>query len=84
MLLKALFQVILAIPKLIINLFPSIDLLIPSGVVDSASIIFSYIGYFLPVKGLIPIIVLGLALDNAHLIWTVVLRIKSFIPTMGA
>lgn len=84
MLLKAIFGLLLAIPKAIISLFPSVDILLPDGVMSGASTVLGYVGYFLPIKGLLPIIVLGLALDNAQLIWAIVLRIKSFIPTMGA
>lgn len=37
-----------------------------------------------PLQGLLPIVYIKIALVTFNIIWAIVLRVKSFIPTMGA
>lgn len=83
MILKALFLVVLLVPKLIISLFPVIDFEIPQDVMVNLSSIMMFVGYFVPVKGLVALFTLSLSIDIGHIVWTIILRVKSFIPTMG-
>lgn len=83
MLLKAIFSVIMAIPNLIISLFPDISIVLPDGIMVYMSYLCKFIGYFIPVQGLLSLFMLNFAIQSAHIVWTLVLRIKSFIPTMG-
>lgn len=83
MLFKFIIDLFLALPCSMISLIPVVNCTLPDNIFATASVIFAYAGYFMPVDGLMTIILLGLALDNTHLIWSIILRIKSFIPTMG-
>ena len=38
----------------------------------------------IPLKELIPILIIKIAITSFSIIWAIVLRVKSFIPTMGA
>lgn len=83
MILKAIFSVLLAIPKLIISLFPSVSVELPEGVMNYMSYICKFVGYFIPVKGLVALFMINFSIEMAHIVWSIILRIKSFIPTMG-
>lgn len=84
MVLKLLFQLILALPKALINSFPTFSFVIPDNIFDVLVSMFSSVGYFLPVNELLPILILSLALDVFRVVWAIIIRLKSFIPTMGS
>lgn len=71
----------------IIGLLPVIDLDLTnqfvSTIANYGSMAFTYIGYFLPVNGLLKLMIAVITLDNWELILRIIYRIKSFIPTMG-
>lgn len=72
---------------LLIKLLPDMSSLsnkIPAGVLDSLGDLFGAIGYIVPWKGLLPIFGISLALLSSRIIWALIIRVKSFIPTMGA
>lgn len=68
----------------IIDKLPSIDFQIPDGVLDGLTYITNYISYFIPIKALMPILIIDVGLCVFQIVWAIILRIKSFIPTMGA
>lgn len=68
----------------IIVLIPGFDLSIPSGVLAAFGDLFGAIGYIVPWRGLIPIFSMSLLFLSVRFGWAVLLRIKSFIPTLGA
>lgn len=68
----------------IISSLPSIDFNIPDNVLEGLSYISQYVNYFIPVSALMPILVINVSLSVFHIVWSIILRIKSFIPTMGA
>lgn len=68
----------------VIDKLPNIEFNIPDNVLEGYSYIAQYINYFVPVSELMPILAISVSLSVFHIIWAIVLRIKSFIPTMGA
>ena len=66
-----------------LNLLPNLDFVIPGNVVDSVCDFVSAASYLLPIKLLMPIVVFSFALATFRFVWAIILRIKSFIPTMG-
>lgn len=56
---------------------------IPAGVFDGLGTLIGFAAFFLPLGSILPIFLIRFGLTNFDLIWKVVLRLKSFIPTMG-
>jgi hypothetical protein len=56
---------------------------IPPEVASSAVQVFSLISYFIPIGGLLPIVIFFGAADGALVAWRLAMRIKSFIPFFG-
>lgn len=69
--------------NLILNNINTVSLSIPSSVYSALDTLFSGIGYLFPVKYLMPILVVSGVFASLRLIVAVIVRIKSFIPTMG-
>lgn len=84
MITEAVLNVFFVLPALLINLLPSINIALPNDLVNITSTLFKGLGYVLPIAGLMPILLFSLALNSFHIIWAIVIRVKSFIPTMGA
>lgn len=59
------------------------NLEIPNDVFNGISGFLANVAYILPVKDLLPILIVSAGLDHFTTIWSLILRIKSFIPTMG-
>lgn len=68
----------------VIDKLPNIEFSIPDNILDGFVYIAQYINYFVPVAELMPILAISVSLSVFHIVWAIVLRIKSFIPTMGA
>ena len=56
---------------------------IPVGVFNGLLLLSENLGYIFPISSLLPIFVLKILLRNARIVWAMVIRVKSFIPTMG-
>jgi hypothetical protein len=67
----------------VIDKLPNIDFDIPESALSGFAYIAQYINYFVPVAELMPILVMTVSLSVFHIVWAIILRIKSFIPTMG-
>lgn len=83
------------ITELIINIFctpllllldalPSVSFTIPSGAFESMSSLFSTLGYIFPMSTYVLIIGIKTSLKLAKITIALIVRIKSFIPSMGA
>jgi hypothetical protein len=70
--------------NLIISQLPTISVELPYNVLSTVSGIFGTLSYFFPIMELLPILVLNLAMDSFRIIMALIVRVKSFIPTMGA
>ncbi len=69
--------------NLFINNIDTFELTIPDVVYSAMDMLFSALGYLFPVKQLLPILVVSGSISFVRLIVAVIVRIKSFIPTMG-
>lgn len=69
--------------RFLISLLPTVSLDVAENALDGLSTLSANVGYILPVKGLSEIFVAYLAYLSARVLFSVIIRIKSFIPTMG-
>lgn len=68
----------------VIDNLPDIEFNIPDNVLSGFGYVAQYINYFVPVAELMPILAISVSLSVFHIVWAIILRIKSFIPTMGS
>lgn len=59
------------------------NIVVPDDAFDALKKILTNIGYIVPLETIIPIFIISAVLDHFTAIWALILRIKSFIPTMG-
>lgn len=75
---------LLAIPiKLLISGIPQTAMQIPSSIFEGLSQIFYGVGYVIPIFQFSPLLVFSFTLGMAKISFALLLRIKSFVPTMG-
>lgn len=67
----------------LINLFPAMDFSFSQTALADIMDLFRALGYVIPWAGLLPIFTSSFLLLGFRLTWSMVLRIKSFIPTLG-
>lgn len=88
MILESLCNIFFGILEMFLRLLPTLEFSVNLSSLEELLITFSNIfigiGYLLPVKALLPVITLSLLMDSSHIIWAIIIRIKSFIPTMGS
>lgn len=77
-------DVLFYFPLLLAQEFPKIELALPDNVFNGIDTFLSNVGYVIPITALMPILVSSLALSSSKIAWALIIRIKSFIPTMGA
>lgn len=68
----------------LISLLPDVSFSIPKEAFDGLNNILGLLGFMFPIKGLLAILGISISIKLFHIIWALVIRIKSFIPTMGA
>lgn len=83
MITQKVLDVFMFIPSLIIDLVPEFTTSIPENVFDGVNTVLYGIGYVLPMTALAPIFIISFAVDNFRVVIALIVRIKSFIPTMG-
>lgn len=80
----------LGLGRFIVSLAPDLSSalnfpdLMDSSYFNIAKMLFEFVGYVLPVGTIVNIFIASILLGSSHILWAIVLRIKSFIPTMGA
>ena len=84
MIIDALFSVLLAPIKLLLSALPTIGYSLPDGIFNSIVDTFAFIGYVLPIESILMCLSIRLALISFRATMAVVVRVKSFIPTMGS
>ena len=62
---------------------PAVMLTIPDDAFDTVKSGMQSLGYILPIKWLLPIIVTKMSVKAARVVMAIIVRVKSFIPTMG-
>lgn len=77
-------DVLFYLPLLLFKALPAVDFSIPDNVYNGIETFCTNIGYVVPINALLPILVTSFALSTFQIAWALVIRIKSFIPTMGA
>lgn len=78
------FDVLFYVPLLLAKALPEIDLAIPDNVFNGINTFLSNVGYVIPIRALMPILISSLSISTFKISWALLIRIKSFIPTMGA
>lgn len=71
------------IAKLIISLLPDFVVDLPESIMHGINVLSQNVGYILPISGLIRIFNFYLLFLLFRFGFSLVIRIKSFIPTMG-
>lgn len=84
MITNAIVDVLLAPVLILVDLLPAVDVSIPDTAFNNMSSAFDCIGFVLPVSVICPVLVMRIGLKTARSVMALVVRIKSFIPTMGA
>ena len=84
MLIDSFISIVFSPVYALLSLLPDIDLSLPDNIFDSISSVLANVAYVLPVVSLLPIFVISLSLSIFRATWALIIRIKSFIPTMGA
>ena len=81
----AIINTLLFVPYKILSSLnlPTIDFALPDNVFDGILQFIQTVAYIMPVKGLLVWVTFTILLDNFRIIWAFILRVKSFIPTMG-
>lgn len=70
---------------LLISILPSFsDFNVPQSALNSIGDLLGGLGYIVPWRGILPIFYLSASWVGFRMLWAILLRIKSFIPTMGA
>lgn len=82
MITDAILFFILSTPNNLLDLLPTFSVTIPEGVFDGLSKLFAFVGWF-PIAKILPILVCSIALSIGRIVWACIIRVKSFIPTMG-
>lgn len=83
MITDAILNVLLAIPLLLLNSLPSINIDLSNSPIDTIFSYFTMFNTIVPISDALIILSVFLVLYNFGFIWSLILRIKSFIPTMG-
>lgn len=73
----------LLLAEFLVEEMPSFNLLIPIEIEDNITSFFKYIGYFLPVPLLVPLLVFEFSLRFGNMTMAMFSRVKSLIPFMG-
>lgn len=85
MIFDAILGFICAVPNMLLNSLTSMgEIWIPEGTFNWWYNIFSTLSYVFPIWSLINIILTSFAIKGLQIGWSLLLRAKSFIPTMGS
>jgi len=84
MIVDAILDLVLSVPIALLDALPEVNFEISENVFNGMETFFGSVAYALPVVQLLPILIISNALMLFRVAWALVIRIKSFIPTMGA
>lgn len=71
------------IVKVILTELPPVNFTIPTSFINGGAALFNGLGFFVPVAQLVPFIWADLAFLLLKMTLAIIVRVKSFIPTMG-
>ena len=84
MITEGILNILAFIPNALLNSISTVSLNIPDNIFSGLDSIFNCLGFIFPISGLLLILTLSFAIKSFQIIWSIILRIKSFIPTMGS
>lgn len=84
MITEGILNILAFLPNTLLNSINTISLSIPDNIFSGLDSIFNCLGFLFPISGLLIILTLSFTIKSFQIIWSIILRIKSFIPTMGA
>lgn len=84
MILDTLFRVLTIPLKALLSVLPSLNIEIPADVFLQINEFIKMACYFLPVKTIVVILGLKLAMWGFKITMSIIVRAKSFVPTMGS
>lgn len=84
MITEGILFILASIPNLLLDSMQGISLSIPNDIFEGLNSIFNCLGFLFPISGLLLILIVSFTIKSFQIIWAILLRIKSFIPTMGA
>lgn len=84
MITEGILNILAFIPNLLLDNISSISLSIPDNIFEGLNSIFNCLGFLFPISGLLIILGTSFSIKGFQIIWALIIRIKSFIPTMGA
>jgi len=77
-------NILFSIPYFLVKTMPDINISIPDNVFNGIESFVCNVAYVFPIKVLLPIIFISTSFDVFRITWALIIRIKSFIPSMGA
>lgn len=77
-------NILFYLPLLLAKALPEIDFAIPDNVFNGINTFVCNVGYVIPIDALMPILISSFVISSFKIVWALGIRIKSFIPTMGA
>ena len=83
MIIDALLRILMIPINALLSLMPSFDTVIPDGVSTSITNLIQQVSYFAPLNTVFTIFGLMIAMYGVKIAIAIIVRIKSFIPTMG-
>lgn len=78
------FSVVFRVALSLINALPGLSLSLPADLLDDASDFLNGVAFFLPMSSLIALFEIKITVINFRLAWSILLRIKSFIPEISS
>lgn len=84
MITEGILNILAFIPNALLDSMNSISISIPDNIFVGLDSIFNCLGFLFPISGLLIILTLSFTIKSFQIIWSIILRVKSFIPTMGA
>lgn len=78
------FSVVFRVALNLLNALPGLNFVIPSDLLEDAFDFVNGVAFFLPMSSLIALFEIKLTVINFRLAWSILLRIKSFIPEISS
>lgn len=78
------FSVVFRVALSLINSLPGLSLSLPADLLDDAAEFLNGVAFFLPMSSLVALFEIKITVINFRLAWSILLRIKSFIPEISS
>ena len=78
------FSVVFRVALSLINALPGLSLSLPADLLDDSAEFLNGVAFFLPMSSLIALFEIKITVINFRLAWSILLRIKSFIPEISS